>query len=103
MDNGTMELMAFAELSLEAHACSVAILGEDYDEARFRATLVVSKAQKFGRSEVAKLAAAAVQALGPAGTPPGTGYGIHLLAVAKALDVIRPEDVSRDEETDPAA
>lgn len=96
MNGKTMALMDFAELTLEARACSVAILAEDFDEARFRATIVVAKALAFNQPEVAEHAAAAVHALGPAGTPPGSGYGGHVLTMAKALDAIRPEGVERD-------
>lgn len=97
MTGNTMALMAFAELTLEARACSVAILAEDFDEARFRAIIVVAKVRKFGQPEVARHAAAVAHTLGPAANPTGDGCGGHILALAKALDAIRPEGVERDD------
>ncbi len=99
MKSDTIGLVEFVEMTLEARACSVAILANDFDEARFRATLVAAKAETFRQDEVAIEAAAAVRTMGPLGTEPGSGYGIHMLAMAKALDAIKPEGLER--ETDP--
>lgn len=96
MATDRIHLIDFTELTLEARACSLAVIEGDFDEARFRASVVVAKALKLDQPDVVTPAAATVRALGPAGHPPGSGYGAHILAMARALDAIRPEGIDKE-------
>jgi hypothetical protein len=58
------------------------------DEARFRAQLIVAKADAAGHLDLVLAAAHLVHILGPAGTTPLPGYGADMLRIANELDRI---------------
>jgi hypothetical protein len=60
-------------------------LASDFDEARFRAQLIVGKADAVGLLDVVLAAAQVLDRLGPVGTKPQTGYGDPMLWVATEL------------------
>ncbi len=65
-----------------------AALANDFDEARFRAQLVMSKACAAGHVNLSVAAAHVVHLLGTPGSSPAPGYGAAMLRVAEELDAV---------------
>jgi len=81
-------ILRVAEIVEEAAAVNAAVLSGDYDEARFRAQLVVAKADAAGHQDVMLAGAFVVDRLGPVGSVPRGGFAAGMLRVAEALDAI---------------
>lgn len=89
MDATTEDLiLSVATMTQDAAAMGDAALASDFDEARFRAQLIASKADASGHVDLALAAAHLVMVLGAPGSPPGDGYGAGILRVAHELDRI---------------
>ena len=80
--------LSVARVMSDAAALGDAALSGDFDEARFRAHLVVDRARALGLRDVASAGEKLISALGPAGTHPSLGYGVDILRVTDALDSI---------------
>jgi len=70
---------------------SDAVLAGDLDEARFRARLLMARADIAGFADVSRATAYVIAALGPTGHAPRPGYGAGILRVADAIDAARGE------------
>jgi hypothetical protein len=68
---------------------NAATLHRNFDEARFRARMVVGKAYGEGCFEVAAAAARVVEALGEPGTTPRRGYGGLMLQLAYVIGTLK--------------
>jgi hypothetical protein len=90
MDTHEQSVLNFAAVVQEAAGVSTAILAGDIDEARFRTHLLVAKADIAGLERVAAAAGTLLAALGPAGSPPGVGFGAEILHLADELDAVTP-------------
>ena len=88
MDPREESILAAADIAREAEAMSRATLDRDFDEARFRASLIVDKAAAAGLDRVACAAARALERLGPVGARPHSNYGEAVLRVASAMDAL---------------
>lgn len=88
MDAREAQILTIAEIVHESAAMNDAALAVDFDEARFRAQLVVAKADAAGLVDVVLAAARVLDRLGPVGTQPVGGYGEAMLALAGKLDDI---------------
>jgi hypothetical protein len=86
-------VLRVAQIVNESVAMNEAALAGDFDEARFRAQLIVSKAGGAGLGHVVLAAARVVDQLGPMGAVPKPGYGEVMLAVAHALDDVGVEPI----------
>ena len=86
MDAREAQILTIAEIVHESAAMNDAALAVDFDEARFRAQLVVAKADASGLVDVVIAAARVLERLGPLGTQPTGGYGEAMLALAHSLD-----------------
>lgn len=76
------------DLANDAMAMNKAALSEDYDEARFRVVLIVRAAEMMGQAALLKRAIRARESLGPFGTPPPIGYGVHLNSLSILIAVV---------------
>lgn len=81
-------ILAVAEIVRDSVAMNDATLAGDFDEARFRAQLIVAKADAAGHLDLVLAAAYTLDRLGPAGSSPRDGYGAGMLRVANELDKI---------------
>jgi hypothetical protein len=81
-------ILAVAEIVRDSAAMNDAALAGDLDEARFRAQLIVAKADAAGHLDLVLAAAHLVHILGPGGTTPLPGYGAGMLHIANELDRI---------------
>jgi hypothetical protein len=81
-------ILAVAEIVRDSVAMNDAALARDFDEARFRAQLIVAKAEAAGHLDVVLAAAHVMDRLGPMGAEPRDGYGAAMLRVANELDRI---------------
>ncbi|QWT22044.1 hypothetical protein KPL74_08560 [Bacillus sp. NP157] len=81
-NNGLLRLKC---LTVDAVAVGHSVLEDDLDEARFRAHLVSVNAGMWGLVSVAAAAHDVLMALGEPGEVPKPGYGVAVLALAKAL------------------
>lgn len=88
MDAREAEILTIAEIVRDAAATNDAALAGDFDEARFRAQLVVDKLEASGISSAIDAALLVVGRLGPIGTPPRPGYGEAMLRLAGRLDAL---------------
>jgi hypothetical protein len=88
MDAREESMLAVAEIVRDSAAMNDAALAGDMDEARFRAQLIVAKADAAGHLDLVLAAAHLVHTLGPAGTTPLPGYGAGMLRIANELDRI---------------
>jgi len=88
MDQRKAITLTIAEIVLDCEEMSRAALAHDFDEARFRASLIASKAREAGLVRVAAAAERAIARPGPHAQFPHSGYGGELLRVASAIDVI---------------
>jgi hypothetical protein len=88
MDKNEESILAIAEILRDSAAMNDAALAGDFDEARFRAQLIVSKADAAGHSNLVRAGAHLMYTLGPMGTPPHSGYGAGMLRIANELDRI---------------
>lgn len=88
MDPYDQAALTFAAVVQEAAAVGDATLAGNLEEARFRAHLLVTKADVAGFTGVSQAAAQLLGTLGPPGEPPGVGYGAVLVRVADELDAI---------------
>ena len=80
---------AMAHLAHDLTVLGDAALRDDFDEARFRARMVVERAEAAGVADVANAAKDLVASLGPVGSQPGLlGYGVDILRVAEELDKV---------------
>jgi len=84
-----------ADVAFDALAMNEAALNRDFDEARFRARMVVGKAYGEGHFSVAVMAARIVEALGEPGTAPIPGYGDLMLQLAHAIGTLVGEPVQQ--------
>ncbi|MDR6642752.1 hypothetical protein J2X57_001964 [Luteibacter sp. 1214] len=84
-------VLAVAEIARDSAAMNEAFLAGDYDEARFRAQLVVAKADAAGHRDVMLAGAFVVDRLGPVGSVPRSGFAAGMLRVAEALDAVTYE------------
>lgn len=73
------------EMALDGAALNDAALAEDFDEARFRANLILAKAEVAKMIAVREAAADALTLLGPPGADPDEGYGLGLLNLTRRL------------------
>jgi hypothetical protein len=80
-----------AEMVHDSLAMNEASRAGDFDEARFRAVLVASKAEAGGFTAVAQAADDLIVLLGPAGSKPNADQDAAMVWVASALE----ESVSR--------
>jgi hypothetical protein len=81
-------LLARAQLAIDAMAISRAMLDRDFDEARFRAHLVLCEASTMGLPAVGASAQKILDVLGPLGTAPAPGIGRALLELSGAIDAV---------------
>ncbi|MET4675926.1 MULTISPECIES: hypothetical protein [unclassified Luteibacter] len=81
-------ILAVAEIVRDSVAMNDATLAGDFDEARFRAQLIVAKADAAGHLDLVLAAAYTLDRLGAAGSRPRDGYGAGMLRVANELDKI---------------
>jgi len=81
-------ILAVAEIVRDAVAMNDAGLAGDFDEARFRAQLIVAKAHEAGFHDVVIAAAHLLKVLGPVASVPREGYGSGMLRVADELDKV---------------
>jgi len=81
-------ILAVAEIVRDSAAMNDAALAGDFDEARFRAQLIVAKADAGGHLDLVLAAAHLLHILGPTGTTPLPGYGAGMLRIANELDRI---------------
>lgn len=88
MDPTEEAILAVAEIVRDSAAMGDAALAGDFDEARFRAQLIVSKADAAGHLDLVLAAAYTLDRLGPYGGEPRDGYGAGILRVANELDKI---------------
>ena len=70
----------------EAAAATDAALGQDFEEARFRAGAVATRADALGFAGIAAAAAALFEYLGPPGGSPQAGYTAAILNLALELE-----------------
>lgn len=80
--------LTVAEIVREAADMGDAALAGDFDEARFRATLIIALADAAGLNDVALAAARALDKLGATGEKPKSGYGAAILSLADRLDAV---------------
>ncbi|WP_036114444.1 MULTISPECIES: hypothetical protein [Luteibacter] len=80
--------LAIAEMAQDSAAMVDAALAGDFDEARFRAQLIVAKADAAGLLNLTLAAAYICDRLGPIDSVPKDGYGAGMLRVADELDRI---------------
>ncbi|MGN6094571.1 MAG: hypothetical protein ACTHOL_19650 [Luteibacter jiangsuensis] len=78
-------VLLLAELSLEGAAMNEAALAGDFDEARFRASLLRAKAAEAGLTNIAAMARIVETSLGKPGMEPGEGYGEAMLRLANLI------------------
>ncbi|WP_072321153.1 hypothetical protein [Luteibacter sp. UNCMF366Tsu5.1] len=78
-------ILAVAEIVRDSAAMNDAALAFDFDEARFRAQLIVGKADAVGLLDISLSAARVLDRLGPLGAVPRSGYGDAMFAVADQL------------------
>ncbi|APG04827.1 hypothetical protein BJI69_13615 [Luteibacter rhizovicinus DSM 16549] len=83
------------DVAAEALAMNEAALQRDFDEARFRARMVVGKAYGEGCFGVAAMAARIVDALGEPGTTPRHGYGELMLQLAHLIGTLVREPLQQ--------
>jgi hypothetical protein len=83
------------DVAAEALAMNEAALQRDFDEARFRARMVVGKAYGEGCFGVAAVAARIVEALGEPGTTPRRGYGELMLQLAHLIGTLASEPLQQ--------
>lgn len=88
MDPLEESILVIADITREAEAISRAALDRDFDEARFRASLIVERATAGGLAQVAAAAAKTLERLGPCGALPRKGYAEAVLGLASAVDVL---------------
>jgi hypothetical protein len=81
-------VLAVAEIVRDSAAMNDAALAGDFDEARFRAQLIVAKADAGGHVNLVLAAGHLLTILGPIGTTPLSGYGAGMLRIANELDRI---------------
>lgn len=79
-------VLTIAEIVRDAAAGNDAALAGDFEEARFRAQLVVDKLEVAGMHRVVDAALRVVELLGMPGSAPRPGYGEAMLALASRLD-----------------
>jgi hypothetical protein len=79
-------ILDVAQIVRDAAAMNDAALAGDLDEARFRAQLIVGKADALGLLDLVLAAAHLLEVLGPVGSTPKSGYGAGMLRVANELD-----------------
>ena len=83
----TAVILNFAKMSREAIAMNEAILGRDFDEARFRAHLIRVMAAESECTEVWRAARDVSELLGETGGLPRAGYGQAVLRLADRLRI----------------
>jgi len=88
MDSEEQLVLNFAAVAQEAAAMSDAALAGDLEEARFRARLLIAKADRARFVGVSLATADLLATLGPPGAPPDVGYGAQMLRVADELDAV---------------
>jgi hypothetical protein len=86
MHTDEVHILNVADIVRDAAAMGDAGLARDFDEARFRAQLIVGKAHEAGFHDVVMAAAHLLNVLGPLGSTPGDGYGAGMLRIADELD-----------------
>lgn len=82
------QILTVAKIVPDATSMNDTGLAGDFDEVRFRAQLIVGKADGAGFIEVVLTAAHLVNILGPRGTVPRPRYGAGMLRVANELDEV---------------
>jgi hypothetical protein len=78
-------VLLLAELSLEGAAMNEAALASDFDQARFRASLIGAKAEEAALTAIATMVRAVETALAAPGSNPGEGYGDAMLQLATLI------------------
>lgn len=86
MDTHEHAVLVVAEIARDSRAMNQAALIGDFDEVRFLAVLVASKAEHAGMADVALAADDLVVILGPMGSQPNADLGEAMVRVAEALD-----------------
>ncbi|URL59637.1 hypothetical protein IM816_05940 [Luteibacter flocculans] len=81
-------IITVAQIVRDCEAMAQAALAGDFDEARFRAQLIIARADVAGHLDVVLAASYTAERLGPIGTVPRDGYGAGILCVADGLDRI---------------
>lgn len=79
-------LLTRAGLALDATALGRAVLAGDFDEARFRARLILRYASLSELSAVGDATQAVLHALGRPGSAPSSGIGGALIQLSQAID-----------------
>jgi len=88
MDDREDAIRSFTAVADEAAAVSHATLTGDFDEARFRAQLLVVRADAAGFTRLAVAAAELSTLLGHSGAKPSSGFGAGVLRMADELDKV---------------
>lgn len=84
----TASALTVAEIVRDSAAMNEAALARDFDESRFRAQLIVAKADAAGLEDIVLAGARVLDRLGPPGYAPRQNYGEAMLGLAHALDAI---------------
>jgi hypothetical protein len=88
MDRNEESILAVAEIVRDSAAMNDAAFAGDIDEARFRAQLIVAKADAAGHVDLVLAAGHLLHTLRPTGTTPLPGYGTGTFRVANELQRI---------------
>lgn len=80
--------LTVAGIVREAAAMGDAALAGDFDEARFRANLIIGTADAAGLTDIVLAAGRALDQLGSYGERPKLGYGAAILSLADSLEAI---------------
>jgi hypothetical protein len=88
MSENEEAILAVAAMILESAAMNDAALAKDFDEARFRAQLIMVNASTAGHVDLAVAAAHVIVVMGSPGSLPSPGYGEAMFRVAEALGAI---------------
>ncbi|ROP79710.1 hypothetical protein EDF74_0767 [Stenotrophomonas rhizophila] len=81
-------ILTVAGIVIDSMSMNEAALSGDFDDARFRAELIVAKADASGHQDVVLAAAFVMDRLGPLGSVPRSGFAEGMLRVAEELDKI---------------
>lgn len=80
--------LTVAEIVRDAAAMGDAALAGDFDEARFRGSLIIATADAAGLPDVALAAGLVLDQLGASGSLPKEGYGAAILSLADRLEAV---------------
>ena len=78
-------ILLIAELAADGMAMNDAALASDWEEARFRASLIRAKAEEASLSAIVQAARYVQATLGPTGSSPSQSYGKAMLDLANII------------------